>query len=267
VVLDSIIDAEFDLQPVNDFSGKIVVTDWHPLRHKDVGAALKQMLAEFGERAVYFPLDSPARADDWKHAVADLSSARLVVTGRHHGVCLAVWRGAICRAGIQHLESGGMLELLPAIFTSATIRPNFAICANRPWRTRDYTAKYATFSTPNVRYQRFKSSRLGIWRVAVRPQRCRRSYAGWTPRNFGLRERRTGRKPFPSNVVAEVSPPLTVIKIHPRSDKRPADLSQNDEPLRGAAQLREQPVEAGKDSTALCGGKPPALSCLMKRPV
>ena len=58
-----------------------------------VGAALQALQQELGSEAICYPLESPEREKDWRHAVADLAQARLVVTGRHHGVCLAGMAG------------------------------------------------------------------------------------------------------------------------------------------------------------------------------
>lgn len=93
VVFDSILEAAFVDDPLQDLQGKVVVTDWHEARNADVGVALTQLLASLGDDAVYYPLEDEERADAWRHAVADLRTARLVVTGRHHGVCLAALAG------------------------------------------------------------------------------------------------------------------------------------------------------------------------------
>lgn len=93
VVFDSILEAAFVDEPLQDLQGKVVVTDWHESRSADVGVALTQLLASLGDDAAYYPLEDKERADTWRHAVADLRTARLVVTGRHHGVCLAALAG------------------------------------------------------------------------------------------------------------------------------------------------------------------------------
>lgn len=114
VVFDSILEAEFDAEPAHDFSGKIVITDWHPVRAGDVGAPLLHLLAELREEAVYYPLEGAARESDWRHAIADLRTARLVVTGRHHGVCLAGLAGVpFVALGSNTWKIEGLLELLP----------------------------------------------------------------------------------------------------------------------------------------------------------
>lgn len=114
IVFDSILEAEFDPQPATDLSGKIVITDWHDTRRGDVGAALEALHAELGPEAVFYPLESAARESDWRHAVADLAAARLVVTGRHHGVCLAGLAGVpFVALGSNTWKIEGLLELLP----------------------------------------------------------------------------------------------------------------------------------------------------------
>lgn len=100
VVFDSMLEAEWSDKPVKKFAGKVVVTDYHGSR-SDVGLALRWVLHTFGTDAVYYPLNDDKRADRWAHAVADVRAARLVVTGRHHGVCLAAL------AGVPFVAFGG----------------------------------------------------------------------------------------------------------------------------------------------------------------
>ena len=114
IVLDSILEAPFEKTPRHNFKDKIVITDWHCTRNDDVGAGLQTLLRELGSDAVYYPLESPEREQDWKHAVADLAQARLVVTGRHHGVCLAGMAGVpFVALGSNTWKVEGMLRLLP----------------------------------------------------------------------------------------------------------------------------------------------------------
>lgn len=89
LVMDSILEAGFVSQPGHDFSGKIVITDHHHGRDQDVGRLLRQIRAELGHETIYYPLHHRGRCKDWQHAVADFSTARLVITARHHGVYLA----------------------------------------------------------------------------------------------------------------------------------------------------------------------------------
>ncbi|HEU5125172.1 MAG TPA: glycosyltransferase [Verrucomicrobiae bacterium] len=124
IVLDSIFDAPFDSNPLNDFKGKVVITDWHPTREGDVGCALKQLLRELGTEAVFYPLEDPQRERDWRHAVADLAQAKLVITARHHGVCLAALAGVpFVALGSNTWKVEGMLELLPG---------NLKVCSDLP---------------------------------------------------------------------------------------------------------------------------------------
>jgi hypothetical protein len=114
IVLDSIFEAPFEAAPAHDFRGKIVVTDWHLARAGDVGAASEKLLNELGAGAVFYPLDSPEREHDWRQALADFQQARLVVTGRHHGLCLAALAGVpFVALGSNTWKIEGMLELLP----------------------------------------------------------------------------------------------------------------------------------------------------------
>lgn len=114
VVLDSIFEADFATEPAHDFRGKIVVTDWLQCRDEDVGAAMKKLLTELGDKAVFYPLHDAQREKDWRHAVADFRPARLVVTARHHGVCLAAAAGVpFVALGSNTWKVEGMLSLLP----------------------------------------------------------------------------------------------------------------------------------------------------------
>lgn len=100
VVFDSMLEGDWSNRPAKDLTDKVVVTDYHGSR-SDVGAALRWMLKASGYPTVFYPLNDDRRADRWRHAVADLRSARLVVTGRHHGVCLAAM------AGVPFVAFGG----------------------------------------------------------------------------------------------------------------------------------------------------------------
>jgi hypothetical protein len=121
VVLDSILEASFDATPKNDFRNKIVITDWHFARNQDVGSALQKLLRELGSDAIFYPLEGPEREKDWRHAVADFSQAGLIVTGRHHGVCLAGMAGVpFVALGSNTWKVEGMLKLLPGNLSACT---------------------------------------------------------------------------------------------------------------------------------------------------
>lgn len=113
VVFDSILEAEFAERPAQDLRGRIAVTDWHLCR-PDVGEALRGLLDSLGDDGVYYPLKEAARLDTWAHAVAELRTARLVVTGRHHGVYLAAMAGVPFVALPSNTwKVEGLLALLP----------------------------------------------------------------------------------------------------------------------------------------------------------
>lgn len=113
IVFDSILEADFVEEARVDLAGKIVVTDWHGAR-ADVGAALQRLQAEFGDGAVWYPLEHPDQAAHWSQALADLRAARLIVTGRHHGVCLAAMAGVpFVACGSNTWKVEGLLACLP----------------------------------------------------------------------------------------------------------------------------------------------------------
>lgn len=114
VVFDALIEAAFVTRPAVNLAGRIVVTDWHGSRHLDVGAACMRLLSELGEEAVFYPLEDEARAAHWAHALADLRTARVIVTGRHHGVCLAALAGVpFVALGSNTWKIEGLLQRLP----------------------------------------------------------------------------------------------------------------------------------------------------------
>ncbi|HYG22022.1 MAG TPA: polysaccharide pyruvyl transferase family protein [Verrucomicrobiae bacterium] len=89
LVMDSILHARFAATPDRDFSGKVVITDHHSSRDADVGEWIRSLRSELGESAVLYPFYHKDRFHDWSHAVANLSTAKLVITARHHGVYVA----------------------------------------------------------------------------------------------------------------------------------------------------------------------------------
>lgn len=111
VVLDSIVEAGFaGRAAAGDFRDRIVVTDHHALRDGDVGSALKGLMTR-GD-CIYFPLEHPSHHREWQLAVASLREARLVVTGRHHGVYLAALAGVpFIALGSNTWKVEGTLEL------------------------------------------------------------------------------------------------------------------------------------------------------------
>lgn len=114
IVFDALIEAAFVPVPAVNMAGRIVVTDWHGNRQKDVGKACTQLLKDLGDDAVFYPLDDEVRAAQWAHAVADFQTARLVVTGRHHGVCLAALAGVpFVALGSNTWKIEGLLRLFP----------------------------------------------------------------------------------------------------------------------------------------------------------
>src|SRR5690606_25855254 len=81
VEYDSILEADFNNEEClsESIEGKILVTDYHPLREGDVGMALNGLLGH--NNVVYYPLEHPVSFQDWKHALSVFKSASLVVTG------------------------------------------------------------------------------------------------------------------------------------------------------------------------------------------
>lgn len=91
VVLDSFIEAEFGSfkKPFVDLSDKVVVTDWHPYRERDVGYTLRRYLEQNRKSCFYFPLHHGIQSYLWRETPKALSSCEFIITGRHHGVYLS----------------------------------------------------------------------------------------------------------------------------------------------------------------------------------
>jgi hypothetical protein len=141
IVLDSILEAPLEAASKNDFRNKVVITDWHFARNQDVGSALQKLLRDLGSDAVFYPLEGADREKDWRHAQADFSQAGLIVTGRHHGVCLAGMAGVpFVALGSNTWKVEGMLKLLPG---------NLSACADLselPKRCEEAFANPAQFA-------------------------------------------------------------------------------------------------------------------------
>ncbi len=89
LVPDSVLGAQFHKAPLMHLDHRIVVTDWHPARESDVGAALRIVLSRV-DGAFYYPLQHGMQEHLWRHAPATWARAEWVFTARHHGVYLAV---------------------------------------------------------------------------------------------------------------------------------------------------------------------------------
>jgi hypothetical protein len=88
MVPDSYFAAAFS-EPSRPLEGD-VVTDWHWQRG-DVGEALDRYVRE--RSATFLPFVTPTAGTDWSRVPGELASARVVLTGRHHGVCAAILSG------------------------------------------------------------------------------------------------------------------------------------------------------------------------------
>lgn len=117
VVLDAVLEAAFVDEPSVNASGKVLVTDAHGGR-PEVGRWLQALRERLGAKALDYPLAGRVPADRWAHAVADVRSARLVVTGRHHGIYLALIAGVpVVACGSNTWKIEGLLAMLPGALT------------------------------------------------------------------------------------------------------------------------------------------------------
>jgi hypothetical protein len=88
MVPDSYFAAGFSGQPF-PLAGD-VVTDWHWQRG-DVGAALERYAQD--RSTAFLPFVTPSADALWPGVPGNLATARVVLTGRHHGVCAAILAG------------------------------------------------------------------------------------------------------------------------------------------------------------------------------
>jgi hypothetical protein len=89
LVPDSILEADFYPGHDDSFKDKIIFTDCHWSRH-DVFEQLGSAYATLADQAIHFPLEAPERFDDWRSSLMKFRAAKLIITGRHHGVYLAL---------------------------------------------------------------------------------------------------------------------------------------------------------------------------------
>ncbi|MBS4085815.1 polysaccharide pyruvyl transferase family protein [Pseudomonas rustica] len=92
LVPDSIIGATFHDGVDESYRNKIIITDCH-LSRDDVRQVLEQASAAFSSECVYFPLEYEDSVNDWQDALKKFRAAKLVITGRHHAVYLALLAG------------------------------------------------------------------------------------------------------------------------------------------------------------------------------
>ncbi|AZV28307.1 hypothetical protein CT157_20575 [Pseudomonas syringae] len=92
LVPDSIIGAQFNPGVDESYRGKIIITDCH-LSREDVRQVLDKASEEFSADCVYFPLEYENSVNDWRDALKKFRAAKLIITGRHHAVYLALLAG------------------------------------------------------------------------------------------------------------------------------------------------------------------------------
>lgn len=86
--LDDFINNDFSVSADRDLSGSIVVTDWHPSCNKLSLPIVKKSNSLFKD-VKYYPFSGPDKIESWRSVVSDFSSAKLILTGRYHGVYAA----------------------------------------------------------------------------------------------------------------------------------------------------------------------------------
>lgn len=143
-VPDSLPHARFEAEPFCDLGGRIVVTDWHSARNDDVGRAMLDLWRSLppGQR-FYFPLEHAVQRLLWRAAVPTLATASLVVTGRHHGVCLAACAGvSFVALPSNTFKVEGLIEAsglpIPVCTTPADLAEGVAFAQANPGVFREF---------------------------------------------------------------------------------------------------------------------------------
>ncbi|MBX3358384.1 MAG: polysaccharide pyruvyl transferase family protein [Phycisphaeraceae bacterium] len=146
VVPDSFFEASFDDQPLIDLSGRIVITDWHSARNNDVGRIMMGYWRSLpASKSFYYPFAHGSHHATWRSALANIARAELLVTARHHGVCLAG------RAGIPFValpsntwKIEGMIEAsgvpIPVCRSSEQLESAIAFARSNPAVFREFAA-------------------------------------------------------------------------------------------------------------------------------
>lgn len=89
IVSDSIVGARFNPGVDENYRDKVIITDCH-LSREDVRQVLERANDEFSADCVYFPLEYENSVNDWRDTLRKFRAAKLVITGRHHAVYLAL---------------------------------------------------------------------------------------------------------------------------------------------------------------------------------
>jgi polysaccharide pyruvyl transferase WcaK-like protein len=110
VVPDSYFAARFDSPGIDGYAGRDVITDFHPAR-TDVAAVLRAYAEEQGAQSL--PLRGAETMQTWSSLPETIRRSRALITGRHHGICLAiVARVPFVALGSNTYKIEGMLEML-----------------------------------------------------------------------------------------------------------------------------------------------------------
>lgn len=90
LVLDSSFGAQLIDQPLQDLQGMTAISDWHHTREKDVGSAVRSLIRNDPQHKFYLPLERGDAEAMWARFPATIATCDTFVTGRHHGICLAI---------------------------------------------------------------------------------------------------------------------------------------------------------------------------------
>jgi polysaccharide pyruvyl transferase WcaK-like protein len=134
VVPDSFFAARFSASGLSGYEGRDIITDFHPSR-TDVAAVLRTYADEQG--AASLPLRGAETMRTWSGLPECIARSRLLVTGRHHGICLAIVAGLpFVALGSNTYKMEGMLEMLG-------LEPLFCQTIDEVYRAREYALDHA----------------------------------------------------------------------------------------------------------------------------
>lgn len=119
LIPDSILETRFEDNAFADYSGKIVITDWHRQRDGDIGSMLVEYMKKHEKDVVFMPFKNCFYGINgkWRGTVATISKAKLIITARHHGAYIAGLAGVPMVALPSNTHKiEGLLSMSPAKF-------------------------------------------------------------------------------------------------------------------------------------------------------
>lgn len=183
VLPDSVVEARFDDEPYADYSGKLLVTDWHIHVDATVGAAIRRFESETAGTTARYALQGHEPALRWRHAVADVRTATAMVSARHHGAYLAALAGIpFVLLGSNTHKMEGFIEWtelpIPFCRTASEIQAGLEFARSRAAMYFELSARLRAI-TPLDSFRQLEGLRRGVRREAGdSADRSQRPHAG-----------------------------------------------------------------------------------------